>query len=106
MRLALEEARQALATGDVPIGAVLVGEDGAVLSAARNAREADGDPTAHAEILALRAAAEAVGDGWRLGGCTLVGTLEAGTMCAGAAFLSRVATVVYGAADPKAGAVG
>jgi len=106
MRLALEEARQALATGDVPIGAVVVGVDGAVVSTARNAREADGDPTAHAEILALRSAAEAVGDGWRLDGCTLVVTLEPCTMCAGAAVLSRVATVVYGATDPKAGAVG
>jgi tRNA(adenine34) deaminase len=106
MRLALEEARRALATGDVPIGAVVLGGDGAVVSTGRNAREADGDPTAHAEILALRGAAAAVGDGWRLDGCTLVVTLEPCTMCAGAAVLSRVATVVYGVDDPKAGAAG
>jgi tRNA(adenine34) deaminase len=106
MRLALDEARQALATDDVPIGAVVLGGDGAVLSRGRNAREAVGDPTAHAEILALRAAAAVVGDGWRLDGCTLVVTLEPCTMCAGAAVLARVASVVYGADDPKAGAVG
>ena len=106
MRLALAEAHQALETGDVPIGAVVVGPDGAVLSCARNAREADGDPTAHAEILALRAAAAVVGDGWRLDGCSLVVTLEPCTMCAGAAVLARVAKVVYAAPDPKAGAVG
>ena len=106
MRLALDEARKALATGDVPIGAVVLDADGSVLSTGRNAREADGDPTAHAEILALRAAAVVVGDGWRLDGCALVVTLEPCTMCAGAAVLSRVATIVYAAADPKAGAVG
>src|SRR5881397_1926712 len=105
MRLALDQARQALGTGDVPIGAVVLGRDGALLSTGRNAREADGDPTAHAEILALRGAAEVVGDGWRLDGCTLVVTLEPCTMCAGAAVLARVGRVVYGAADPKAGAV-
>jgi tRNA(adenine34) deaminase len=106
MRLALAEARQALATGDVPIGAVVLDPAGAVLAAGRNAREAGGDPTAHAEILALREAAAAFGSGWRLDGCTLVVTLEPCTMCAGAAVLARVGTVVYGANDPKAGAVG
>jgi tRNA(adenine34) deaminase len=106
MRLALVQAQQALATGDVPIGAVVLAPDGAVLSRARNAREADGDPTAHAEIRALRAAAAVVGDGWRLDGCSLVVTLEPCTMCAGAAVLARVAKVVYAAPDPKAGAVG
>jgi tRNA(adenine34) deaminase len=105
MRLALDEARQAPATGDVPIGAVVLGADGTVLSRGRNARERDGDPTAHAEILALRRAAAVVGDGWRLEGCILVVTLEPCTMCAGAAVLSRLARVVYAAADPKAGAV-
>jgi len=106
MRLALVEARKALDTDDVPIGAVVVAADGKVLSRGRNEREAVGDPTGHAEIVALRAAAGVVGDGWRLDGCTLVVTLEPCTMCAGAAVLSRVARVVYGAADPKAGAMG
>jgi tRNA(adenine34) deaminase len=105
MRLALEEARAALAIGDVPIGAVVVGPDGGVLGIGRNAREASNDPTAHAEILALRAAATAVGS-WRLDGCTLVVTLEPCSMCAGAVVLARVARLVYGATDPKAGAVG
>jgi tRNA(adenine34) deaminase len=105
MRQALGEARAALGTGDVPVGAVVVGPDGAVLGRGRNAREAFGDPTAHAEILALRSAAAAVGT-WRLDGCTLVVTLEPCTMCAGAAVLARVARVVLGAWDPKAGAVG
>jgi len=106
MRLALDEARQALATGDVPIGAVVLAAAGSVLSTGRNAGEAAGDPTAHAEIVALRAAAAVRDDGWRLDGCTLVVTLEPCTMCAGAAVLARVATVVYAATDPKAGAVG
>ena len=106
MRLALDEARAATAGGDVPIGAVVVDAAGALVAKAHNEREAAGDPTAHAELLALRAAAAAVGDGWRLDGCTLVVTLEPCTMCAGAIVLSRVARVVYGAADPKAGAVG
>jgi tRNA(adenine34) deaminase len=105
MRLAIEQAHAAAAVGDVPIGAVVVDADGAVIARAYNRREADGDPTAHAEVLALRAAAKATG-GWRLDGCTLVVTLEPCTMCAGAAVLARLATVVYGAADPKAGAVG
>jgi tRNA(adenine34) deaminase len=105
MRLALAEAQDALATGDVPIGAVVVDETGAVVGCGRNAREALGDPTAHAEMLALRSAADSRPD-WRLSGCTLVVTLEPCTMCAGAAVLARVDTVVYGAPDPKAGAVG
>jgi tRNA(adenine34) deaminase len=106
MRLALDEARAAVDTGDVPIGAVVLDPAGAVVAKARNEREARGDPTAHAEILALRSAASVVGDGWRLGGCSLVVTLEPCTMCAGAAVLARVDRVVYGADDPKAGAVG
>jgi tRNA(adenine34) deaminase len=105
MRLALDEARAALTTGDVPIGAVVIGPEGEVLARGRNAREATGDPTAHAEILALRAAAGRVRL-WRLAGCTLVVTLEPCAMCAGAAVLARVSRLVYGAADPKAGAVG
>lgn len=103
--LALEEARAALATGDVPVGAVVAGPDGRVLGIGRNAREATGDPTAHAEVLALRAAAATVGE-WRLDGCTLAVTLEPCTMCAGAAVLARVERIVLGAWDPKAGATG
>jgi tRNA(adenine34) deaminase len=105
MRFALEQSRAALTTGDVPVGAVVLSADGAVIARARNAREAAGDPTAHAEILALRAAAQVVGS-WRLDGCTLVVTLEPCAMCAGATVLARVARLVYGATDPKAGAVG
>ncbi len=105
MRLALAEARAALETEDVPIGAVVLSGDGEVLGRGRNVREAAHDPTGHAEIVALRAAALARGE-WRLEGCTLVVTLEPCTMCAGAAVLSRVARVVYGAHDEKAGAVG
>jgi len=105
MRLALEAAALAPAHGDVPVGAVVVGAAGDVLGTGHNDREASGDPTAHAEMLALRAAAAAVGS-WRLAGCTLVVTLEPCTMCAGAAVLSRVDRVVYGAVDPKAGAAG
>ncbi len=104
MGLALDQARAALATADVPVGAVVVGPDGEVLGAGRNAREAAGDPTAHAEVLALRAAAAARG-GWRLDGCTLVVTLEPCPMCAGATVLARVDRLVLGAWDPKAGAV-
>jgi tRNA(adenine34) deaminase len=89
----------------VPVGATVVGADGRELSTAANAREADRDPTAHAELLALRAAAHRLGS-WRLAGCTLVVTLEPCVMCAGAAVLARVERVVYGAADPKAGAAG
>ena len=106
MRLALVEAEAAVTTGDVPIGAVVLDASGDVIARACNAREARGDPTAHAEIDALRAASSVAGDGWRLSGCTLVVTLEPCTMCAGAAVLARVARVVYAAADPKAGAVG
>lgn len=105
MALALEQARAAVAGGDVPVGAVVLGPDGAVLARARNAREADGDPTAHAEVVALRAAGAVFG-AWRLAGCTLVVTLEPCTMCAGAAVLARVDRVVFGAWDPKAGAAG
>lgn len=105
MRLALAEAAQAVPHADVPVGAVLLGPDGDVLAAGHNEREASGDPTAHAEVLALRRAAERLGT-WRLEGCTLVVTLEPCTMCAGALVLGRVARLVYGAEDPKAGAVG
>jgi tRNA(adenine34) deaminase len=105
MGLALEQAALATATGDVPVGAVVLSADGELLGAGVNRREADGDPTAHAEVLALRAAAEARGQ-WRLDGCTLVVTLEPCVMCAGATVLSRVARLVFGAWDPKAGAAG
>ncbi|WP_209707936.1 nucleoside deaminase [Crossiella equi] len=106
MRSALAVARDALATGDVPIGAVVLAPDGTELARACNAREASADPTAHAEVLALRAATKAFGDGWRLDGCTLVVTLEPCTMCAGAIVLARVARVVFGAWEPKTGAAG
>jgi tRNA(adenine34) deaminase len=105
MAAALEEARAALATGDVPIGAVVLDPDGAVVGRGHNVREAEGDPTGHAEIVALREGAKATGS-WRLEGCALVVTLEPCTMCAGAAVLARVARVVFGAYDDKAGAVG
>jgi tRNA(adenine34) deaminase len=105
MRAALDQARAALATGDVPVGAVVLDPDGAVIGTGRNVREADADPTGHAEVVALREAAAARGE-WRLDGCTLVVTLEPCTMCAGAAVLARVARVVFGAFDDKAGAVG
>ena len=105
MRLALDRARLALATGDVPVGAVVVGPQGAVVGEGHNAREADGDPTAHAEVLALRAAAERLSR-WRLDDCTLFVTLEPCLMCAGAIILARVPRVVFGAWDPKAGASG
>ncbi|MFW6692800.1 nucleoside deaminase [Streptomyces sp. MAR4 CNX-425] len=123
MRLALAEAARALEAGDVPVGAVVVAPArtdaspgsyealieapprGRILARAGNEREAAGDPTAHAEVLALRAAAAALG-GWRLTGCTLVVTLEPCTMCAGAAVLARVDRVVYAARDPKTGAAG
>ena len=91
---------------DVPIGAVVFGANGAELARAANAREALGDPTAHAEILALRAAARVCGDGWRLEGATLAVTVEPCTMCAGALVLARVARVVFGAWEPKTGAIG
>ncbi|WP_103347948.1 nucleoside deaminase [Amycolatopsis sp. CA-128772] len=104
MEAALEAAR---APGtDVPIGAVVFGPDGTPLAAARNARIELGDPTAHAEILAMRAAARVVDDGWRLEGCTLAVTLEPCTMCAGALVLARISRLVFGAWEPKTGAVG
>ena len=105
MRAALAEASAALATGDVPIGAVVVDPAGVVIGTGRNVRERDADPTGHAEVVALREAARARGE-WRLTGCTLVVTLEPCTMCAGAAVLARVDRVVFGAYDDKAGAVG
>lgn len=104
MEIALEEARKAETHGDVPIGAAIL-RDGHLLSRAGNERELQRDPTAHAEILAIRAAAEALG-GWRLPGTTLYVTLEPCAMCAGAIVLARIPTVVIGARDPKAGAAG
>jgi tRNA(adenine34) deaminase len=104
MRRALAVARAASGP-DVPVGAIVLGPDGDEIAAADNARERLGDPTAHAEIRALRAAAAAAGQ-WRLDGCVLVVTVEPCTMCAGAAVLARVATVVFGAWEPKTGAVG
>lgn len=105
MRLALAEAEAARATDDVPVGAVVLDESGAVIGRGRNTREAKGDPTGHAEVVAIREAATARGE-WRLTGCTLVVTLEPCTMCAGAIVLSRLDAVVFGAYDDKAGAVG
>ena len=104
MAAALEEARAAAALGEVPIGAVVV-RDGAVVARAHNRRETTPDPTAHAEVLALREAARATGS-WRLERCTLYVTLEPCAMCAGACVLARLPTLVYGARDPKAGFVG
>jgi len=106
MRGALVVARRALATEDVPVGAVVLAPDGTELASACNAREALGDPTAHAELLALRSAATHLGDGWRLTGCTLVVTVEPCTMCAGALVLARISRLVFGAWEPKTGAVG
>jgi tRNA(adenine34) deaminase len=105
MRRALELAATAPRSGDVPIGAVVVDRDGVVVGEGVNVRERDGDPTGHAEMVALRAAAGLVG-GWRLSGCTLVATLEPCTMCAGATVLARVDRLVFGAYDGKAGAAG
>lgn len=105
IRSALEAAAVA-GPRDVPIGAVVFSADGVELARAVNAREALGDPTAHAEILALRAAATVLGDGWRLEGTTLAVTVEPCTMCAGALVMARVARVVFGAWEPKTGAVG
>ena len=105
MESALEQARLALTTSDVPVGAVVIDQTGAVIGVGRNEREALGDPTAHAEVLALRAAARHRGE-WRLSGCSLVVTLEPCTMCAGAAVLARVDRIVFGAHDEKAGAAG
>lgn len=104
MRIALDEARAAGAAGDVPVGAVVV-RDGVVIARDRNRREETKDPTAHAERLAITAAAAVVG-AWRLEGCTLYVTLEPCAMCAGAIVLARIPRVVFGATDPKAGAGG
>ena len=104
MRLALDQARRAATLGDTPIGAVVLDAAGAVVATAGNEREQTADPTAHAEVLALRRAAQAQGS-WRLLGHTLVVTLEPCTMCAGASVLARVSRLVFGAYDPKAGAV-
>jgi len=103
--LALDEARLALTAGEVPVGAVVIGPAGEVIARGHNQRETRHDPTAHAEILALRRAGEVLGD-WHLGGCTLAVTLEPCAMCAGAIVLSRAPRLVFGAWDPKAGAVG
>src|SRR5215467_8335814 len=109
MRRALQVARDAApdtaADPDVPVGAVVFDPSGRELAAARNERERSADPTAHAEVVALRAAARARGE-WRLTGCTLVVTLEPCTMCAGALVLARISTLVFGAWEPKTGAVG
>jgi tRNA(adenine34) deaminase len=105
LRAALDVARTA-GPRDVPIGAVVVAADGSLLGAAANAREELGDPTAHAEVLALRAAASILGDGWRLEGTTIAVTVEPCTMCAGALVMARVARLVFGAWEPKTGAVG
>ena len=105
MRAALVEAQAAAASGEVPIGAVVLDSSGAVIAVAHNEREVGCDPTAHAEVVALRRAGAALGS-WHLDGCTLVVTLEPCTMCAGALVLARVSRLVFGAWDPKAGAVG
>lgn len=104
MALALEEARLAVAEGEVPIGALVVC-DGAIVSRAHNTREMDSDPTAHAELLAIREASQRLGR-WRLSDCTVYVTLEPCPMCAGAMHQARIERLVYGAPDPKAGAVG
>ena len=103
MQAALAQARLAESQGDVPVGAV-VARDGEIIASAYNRRIIDADPTAHAEMLAIRAAADVIGD-WRLNGCTLAVTLEPCPMCAGAIVLARIDRLVYGATDPKAGAV-
>ena len=105
MDAALAEARAAVALGEVPIGAVVMDPTGSIVAAAHNERETHRDPTAHAEIVALRRAGEALGS-WHLDGCTLAVTLEPCTMCAGAIVLARMDRLVFGAWDPKAGAVG
>lgn len=105
MSRALELAREAAADGDIPVGALVVDPGGVVIGEGRNTRERDGDPTGHAEVVALRAAAATKGE-WRLDGCTLVVTLEPCPMCAGAIALARVDRVVLGAWDPKLGACG
>jgi tRNA(adenine34) deaminase len=105
MGIALREARAALAAGEVPVGAVVLSPVGAVLATGHNLREGTADPTAHAEVLALRRAGAVLGD-WQLTGCTLVVTLEPCTMCAGAVVLARIRRLVFGAWDDKAGAAG
>lgn len=105
MHIALDHARNAADRGEVPVGAAVVNSDGRVLGVGANMRESDSDPLAHAEVVALRAAAAALGS-WRLDDCTLVVTLEPCAMCAGAVVQSRVARLVFGAHDEKAGAVG
>jgi tRNA(adenine34) deaminase len=105
MSAALDEARTALLSGDVPVGAVVLAADGAVIGRGRNEREKHHDPTAHAEVVALREAATALGD-WQLSGCTLVVTLEPCVLCAGAILAARIDRVVFGAWDEKAGAAG
>lgn len=105
MRAALELARVAATCDEIPVGALVLSPDGEVVARAHNRRELDADPTAHAEVLALRQAGEALGE-WRLADHTLVVTLEPCTMCAGAIVLSRISRVVFGAFDEKAGAVG
>ena len=105
MRAALAEAEAAVATGDVPVGAVVLDSTGTIVARGRNRREAAADPTAHAELDAIRAAARVTG-GWHLDGLTLVVTLEPCTMCAGAVTFARLSRLVFGAADPRAGAVG
>ncbi|HEX3929662.1 MAG TPA: nucleoside deaminase [Nocardioides sp.] len=105
MGVALDEARRSLESDDVPVGAVVLDASGEPVGLGRNVRERDGDPTGHAELVACRQAAQALGD-WRLCGCTLVVTLEPCTMCAGAIVLARLDRLVFGAFDAKAGAVG
>lgn len=105
MLRALDEAREAARDGEIPVGAVVLDSSGEIIGTGRNERERTADPTGHAEIVAMRRAAAALG-GWRLSGCTLVVTLEPCTMCAGASVQARLDRVVYGAVDPKAGAVG
>jgi tRNA(adenine34) deaminase len=105
MRHAIEEATRAPATGDIPVGAVVLGSTGQIIGRGHNEREALADPTAHAEMIALRQAADSVG-AWRLGGCTLVVSLEPCTMCAGALIQARIDRLIFGAVDEKAGAVG
>jgi tRNA(adenine34) deaminase len=105
MLAALAQAREAGALGEIPVGAAVLSAAGALIAVAANRRQADADPTGHAEVLALRRAGAALGS-WQLTGCTLVVTLEPCTMCAGALVLGRVARLVFGAWDPKAGAAG
>ncbi len=105
MRAAMSEARKATDSGDVPVGAIVLDSTGDVIGRGHNAREVSGDPTAHAEVVAIRRASASLG-GWRLDGCTLVVTLEPCAMCAGAVVLARLSTLVFGAYDAKAGAVG